>query len=40
MKAKLASVFLVVKATVLKQQVSELYPQIQRTEADYHTYIS
>ena len=29
-----------VKAAVLKQQISKFYPQIQRTEASDHIYIS
>jgi len=33
-KQKLASV--IVKAAVLKQQISKFYPQIQRTEASDH----
>jgi len=30
----------VVKATALKQQTSEFYPQIQRTDASDHIYVS
>jgi len=31
---------LVVKATALKQQISKFYPQIQRTDASDHIYVS
>ena len=31
---------LIVKAAVLKQQISKFYPQIQRTEATDHIYCS
>jgi len=31
---------LVIKATALKQQISKFYPQIQRTDAGYHIYVS
>ena len=31
---------LIVKAAVLKQQISKFYPQIQRTEASDHIYFS
>jgi len=31
---------LVVKATALKQQISNIYPQIQRTDASDHIYVS
>jgi len=30
----------IVKAAVLKQQISKFYPQIQRTEASDHIYFS
>jgi len=30
----------IVKATVLKQQIFKLYPEIQRTEASDHIYFS
>ena len=30
----------IVKAAVLKQQISKFYPQIQRTEASDHIYLS
>jgi len=32
--------FFIVKAAVLKQQISKFYPQIQRTEASDHIYFS
>jgi len=31
---------LVIKATALKQQISKFYPQIQRTDASDHIYVS
>ena len=31
---------LIVKAAILKQQISKFYPQIQRTEASDHIYFS
>jgi len=40
MKQNWNQFLLVVKATALRQQISKFYPQIQRTDASDHIYVS